>query len=285
MNPSSNFCYFSSSTATITYSFHNDHSTPTRTTEIPITPPSPKSTAQSSTATSAATRIQSCYRTHMIRTLYKKISAVSSEADQLQNQIQRQETVDAIRSSEKEKLRMNEALMGLLLRLDSVPGVDPTVREARRKVSRRIVGLQEILDSICEAKVGVDGGDYCGWQWGPYGGWDRVLEEIEEEVCMERGGEEMEKFCAQYLGFRCLQRSLLVSSTKGSSKLILSLVNNLVAFGGKTKFVKWAKEAGVNVSSSDDSFFTNPVIKIYFKAYIKAVVKRKNSLSGIGYSE
>ena len=77
----------------------------------------------------------------MIRTLYKKISGVSSEADQLQNQIQRQETVDAIRSSEKEKLRMNEALMGLLLRLDSVPGVDPTVREARRKISRRIVGL------------------------------------------------------------------------------------------------------------------------------------------------
>jgi len=144
----------------------------------------------------------------MIRTLYKKISAVSSEADQLQNQIQRQETVDAIRSSEKEKLGMNEALMGLLLRLDSVPGVDPTVREARRKVSRRIVGLQEILDSICEAKVGADGGDYCGWQWDPYGGWDMVLEEMEEEICMERGGEEMEKFCAQYLGFRCLQRFL-----------------------------------------------------------------------------
>ncbi|KAJ6316980.1 hypothetical protein OIU78_020131 [Salix suchowensis] len=182
--------------------------TPTRTTEIPIRPPSPKSTAQSSTATSAATRIQSCYRTHMIRTLYRKIAAVSSEADQLQNQIQRQETVDAIRSSEKEKLRMNEALMGLLLRLDSVPGVDPTVREARRKVSRRIVGLQEILDSICEAKFGVDGGDYCGWQWDPHGGWDTVLEEMEEEVCMERGGEEMEKFCAQYLGLRCLQRFL-----------------------------------------------------------------------------
>ncbi|KAJ6300835.1 hypothetical protein OIU76_021604 [Salix suchowensis] len=208
MNPSSNFSCFSSSTATVTYSFHNDHANPTRTTEIPIRPPSPKSTAQSSTATSAATRIQSCYRTHMIRTLYRKIAAVSSEADQLQKQIQRQETVDAIRSSEKEKLRMNEALMGLLLRLDSVPGVDPTVREARRKVSRRIVGLQEILDSICEAKFGVDGGDYCGWQWDLHGGWDTVLEEMEEEVCMERGGEEMEKFCAQYLGLRCLQRFL-----------------------------------------------------------------------------
>ncbi|KAJ6304476.1 hypothetical protein OIU77_018191 [Salix suchowensis] len=61
-----------------------------------------------------------------------------------------------------------------------------------------------------------------------------------------------------------LCRSLLVSSTKGSSK-----------------YVKWAKEAGVKVSSLDDSFFTNPVIKNYFKACIKAVVKRKNSLSGV----
>ncbi|KAJ6300836.1 hypothetical protein OIU76_021605 [Salix suchowensis] len=69
-----------------------------------------------------------------------------------------------------------------------------------------------------------------------------------------------------------LCRSLLVSS---------NLVNNLVAFGGKTRYVKWAKEAGVKVSSLDDSFFTNPVIKNYFKACIKAVVKRKNSLSGV----
>ncbi|KAF2320292.1 hypothetical protein GH714_026781 [Hevea brasiliensis] len=54
-------------------------------------------------------------------------------SDQLQRQIQRQETVDAIRTNEREKLRINEALMGLLLRLDSVPGFNPTVREARRE--------------------------------------------------------------------------------------------------------------------------------------------------------
>uniref|UniRef100_A0A6N2K188 BAG domain-containing protein n=1 Tax=Salix viminalis TaxID=40686 RepID=A0A6N2K188_SALVM len=140
MNPSSNFSYFSSSTATVTYSFHNDHATLSRTTEIPHKPPLPKSTAQSSTATSAATRIQSCYRAHMIRTLYRKISAVITKHNPTAG------NSGCNKKSEKEKLRMNEALMGLLLRLDSVPGVDPTVREARRKVSRRIVGLQEILD-------------------------------------------------------------------------------------------------------------------------------------------
>ncbi|KAK2652937.1 hypothetical protein Ddye_012793 [Dipteronia dyeriana] len=170
--------------------------TATTTTEIPTTVHhTPRLQWQ------AAARIQSHYRAHLVRTLYKKISFVNSEANSLQKLIQRQETVDAVRSEEREKLRMNEALMGLLLRLDSVPGVDPTVREARRKVSRRIVGLQEILDGICEAKLECDEVEYYNF--------DKVVEQMEEQVCEERGGgEEMERFCAHYLGLRCLQRFL-----------------------------------------------------------------------------
>ena len=67
--------------------------------------------------------------------------------------------MDAIHSNEREKLRMNEALMGLLLKLDSVPGVNPTVSEVRRKVSHRIMALQEILDAISEAKTVYDDKD------------------------------------------------------------------------------------------------------------------------------
>lgn len=96
---------------------------------------------------------------------------------------------------------MNEALMNLLLKLDSVPGIDPAVREARRKVTRRIVGLQEILDSVSEAKV-----DECDW-WS-LNNWDQVIEQMEESICREKGGDDMENFCAQNLGFRCLQRFL-----------------------------------------------------------------------------
>ncbi|XP_042942897.1 BAG family molecular chaperone regulator 5, mitochondrial-like [Carya illinoinensis] len=51
---------------------------------------------------------------------------------------------------DRPRLRMNEALMALLLRLDSVSSVDPSLRGARRKVSRRIVGLQKIVDTISE---------------------------------------------------------------------------------------------------------------------------------------
>lgn len=140
----------------------------------------------------------------MIRTLVKKIASVKAEADRLEELIQQQETVDAVRSSEKEKVRMNEALMGQLLELDSVPGFDPGVRELRRSVSRRIVGLQEIMDGICGERVGMEGFDGLWRDWN----WDKMVEEMEEDVCRERGGEEFERFCAHNLGFRCLQRFL-----------------------------------------------------------------------------
>ncbi|KAF5728872.1 hypothetical protein HS088_TW21G01026 [Tripterygium wilfordii] len=221
---SSRRCGFLSTTSSsVTYTFHNHHSIllPEEQTHtipiesstehpIPITVHLP----QQSQNEAAATKIQSSYRAHLIRTLYKIISTVNLEANHLQHLLQMQETVDAVRSSERERLRMNESLMALLLRLDSVRGIDPTVREARRKVSRRIVGMQEILDAVVEAKVG-SGDDVVDYgAWGPPGNgglwrdWDVVVAEMEEELCRERGGEEMERFCAQYLGFRCLQRFL-----------------------------------------------------------------------------
>lgn len=78
---------------------------------------------------------------------------------------------------------------------------------------------------------------------------------------------------------------VIVEARRHRIRLILSLVNNLNAFGGKAQYVRWAKEAGINVSSSSDSFFSNAVIKNYYKAYVKAVVTRRNSLSGVKYSE
>lgn len=208
-----NFGYSSSSTSSIIYTLHSDSTTqPKESKEIPADNiPITIHIPQTQTQAAAAVKIQSVHRARVIRNLYKQISSVDSEANRLQLLIQRQETVDSIRNDEKEKLRINETLMGLLLKLDSVPGVDPTVREARRKLSRRIVGLQEIVDGISEARIDGDEEYYGGW--GPRAiftmrDWDEVVGEMEEEVCKERGGAEMERFCADYLGFRCLQRFL-----------------------------------------------------------------------------
>lgn len=51
-------------------------------------------------------------------------------------------------------------------------------------------------------------------------------------------------------------------------KLILSLVNNYENFGGRKQYVDWARSQGQNVASDDD-FFTNSVIKGYYKNHIK----------------
>lgn len=62
---------------------------------------------------------------------------------------------------------------------------------------------------------------------------------------------------------------VIVEARKQRIRLILSLVNNLHNFGGKAQYLRWAQEAGINVSSSTDSFFSHPIIKDYYKAYIK----------------
>ncbi|KAK9681444.1 hypothetical protein RND81_10G002500 [Saponaria officinalis] len=190
----------SSLSSTVTYKFTNDNSTPPKTTKVPIT------VHFHDHSTAAAAKIQAAYRAHTVRHLLRKIWAVEAETDNLEQLIQRQETVDAVRSKEKEKLRINEALMSQLLKLDSIPGYDPGVRELRRRLSRRIVALQEVMDGICgEMKMmrTINGWDEIG-QFD----WDEVIGRIEEDVCRERGGDELNAFCAHHLGFRCFQRFL-----------------------------------------------------------------------------
>ncbi|CAK9314764.1 unnamed protein product [Citrullus colocynthis] len=78
---------------------------------------------------------------------------------------------------------------------------------------------------------------------------------------------------------------VIAESRQHGIRLLLSLVNNLQAYGGKTQYVKWAWQDGVGLSSSNDSFFYDPSIRIYFKNYIKTVLTRKNSLTGIEYRD
>ncbi|KAL7603188.1 BAG family molecular chaperone regulator 5, mitochondrial [Lactuca sativa] len=197
---SSSYSADTTTTTTVTYAFedNNFNANPqTTSTETPIT------FHLSDRQSTAAIKIQSAYRSHAIRNLINKVRAVDSQADKLQRLIQMQDTVDAVRSNNRERIKINEALMKLLFTLDSVPGIDPTVREFRRSVSRRIVGLQEILDSICEARE-------ANWD-GFLRDWDDVIVGIEQEICREKGGSdvhEFERFCAEHLGFQCLQRFL-----------------------------------------------------------------------------
>lgn len=61
---------------------------------------------------------------------------------------------------------------------------------------------------------------------------------------------------------------MVSEARKYKIKLILSLVNNYDNFGGKKQYVEWARSQGQNIAS-DDEFFTNPVVRNYYKNHVK----------------
>ncbi|XP_022941053.1 mannan endo-1,4-beta-mannosidase 7-like [Cucurbita moschata] len=67
-------------------------------------------------------------------------------------------------------------------------------------------------------------------------------------------------------------------------KLILSLVNNYENMGGKKQYVEWARSQGQSISSDDD-FFSNPVVKGLYKNHIKSILTRINSFTGVAYKD
>ncbi|XP_050267496.1 mannan endo-1,4-beta-mannosidase 7-like [Quercus robur] len=77
---------------------------------------------------------------------------------------------------------------------------------------------------------------------------------------------------------------VISEAKKYDIKVVLSLVNNYENFGGKKQYVDWAKGQGQSVTSEDD-FFTNSVVKGYYKNHIKTVLTRRNSLTGIAYKD
>ncbi|KAH9319974.1 hypothetical protein KI387_021743 [Taxus chinensis] len=78
---------------------------------------------------------------------------------------------------------------------------------------------------------------------------------------------------------------VIVEAQKHAIRLILSFVNNYKDFGGRAQYVQWGRnETRLNISSEDD-FYTSPIVKKYYKNHVNRIVTRNNSLSGIAYKE
>ncbi|OVA17311.1 Glycoside hydrolase [Macleaya cordata] len=100
-------------------------------------------------------------------------------------------------------------------------------------------------------------------------------------------------------GWRALQKSpslydedvfkaldfVLSEAKKYKIRVILSLVNNWDAFGGKSQYVKWGKDAGVGLNNltSDDDFFSHPTLKTYYKNH--TVLTRVNTITNVTYKD
>ncbi|RWW66598.1 hypothetical protein BHE74_00026023 [Ensete ventricosum] len=71
-------------------------------------------------------------------------------------------------------------------------------------------------------------------------------------------------------------------------RLMLSLCNNWEDYGGKAQYVRWGKEAGLDLSGDDD-FFSDPTVKGYYKAFVKVkhktVITRVNTFTNVAYKD
>ena len=92
----------------------------------------------------AAINVQKAFRGFLVRKNVRIAREIEAEVDEIEMKFRREQELDLIVRDEKERLRINEMLMRLLLRLDSVRGV----RDYRKRVIRRVIALQEMVDSI-----------------------------------------------------------------------------------------------------------------------------------------
>ncbi|CAH9140637.1 unnamed protein product [Cuscuta epithymum] len=103
----------------------------------------------------AATKIQSAYRGFEVRkweTLkkLKQISSFREKVLELRTHIQALEDSSDKPVDDKQKNVIAETIMNLLLKLDAIQGLHPSVREVRKSVTRELVSLQEKLDSLID---------------------------------------------------------------------------------------------------------------------------------------
>uniref|UniRef100_A0A0E0JY53 BAG domain-containing protein n=1 Tax=Oryza punctata TaxID=4537 RepID=A0A0E0JY53_ORYPU len=106
----------------------------------------------------AAVCIQSAYRGYNVRRWQpleklRMIKNVNEQMKELKEQLQGIEA-SSKQLTVKEQVAINETIMNLLLKLDTIQGLHPSVREARKSVARELISLQEKLDSLCKQSSG-----------------------------------------------------------------------------------------------------------------------------------
>uniref|UniRef100_J3N8K1 BAG domain-containing protein n=1 Tax=Oryza brachyantha TaxID=4533 RepID=J3N8K1_ORYBR len=90
----------------------------------------------------AAVRVQAAARGFMARRMVRAVRAVEAEAEKVGRIMEAE--AEALAGDAKARVAVGELLMRLLLRLDAVHGA----REYRRRVTRRVLALQDAVDAL-----------------------------------------------------------------------------------------------------------------------------------------
>ncbi|KAK4402607.1 BAG family molecular chaperone regulator 5, mitochondrial [Sesamum angolense] len=72
----------------------------------------------------SALKIQKVFRGFFVRKCLRKIKDIKLQVDEIEERLSTSEVRDLLRRDERERVRMNESLMSLLFKLDSISGVD-----------------------------------------------------------------------------------------------------------------------------------------------------------------
>ncbi|GLJ20333.1 hypothetical protein SUGI_0369250 [Cryptomeria japonica] len=105
----------------------------------------------------AAAKIQAAFLGFCVRksrpvNKLRVIMKTKAEATEIRRRMNDKHVVELIRRDEKERMKMREWIMSLLLRLDEIQGVIPLVRESRKAVIRELINLEETVDDIIAAR-------------------------------------------------------------------------------------------------------------------------------------
>lgn len=106
----------------------------------------------------AALVIQSAYRGYEVRRLeplkkLKLVMEVRKKVAELKSSIQAFESSPHIQDVDKWKTVIGETIMSLLLKLDTIQGMHPSIRDIRKAVARELVDLQEMVDHLTQKKT------------------------------------------------------------------------------------------------------------------------------------
>ncbi|CAH9112814.1 unnamed protein product [Cuscuta europaea] len=106
-----------------------------------------------SARSASALKIQRAFRGFLVRRSMNRIISAQREVDEIERKVSQRETVELLRTNERERIRVNENLMSLLFKLDSVRGIYSGIRDCRKSVTRKAIALQERIDSIVNSNI------------------------------------------------------------------------------------------------------------------------------------
>ncbi|XP_021745534.1 uncharacterized protein LOC110711461 [Chenopodium quinoa] len=98
----------------------------------------------------SALRIQKVFRGFRVRKTVGKILELKGEVDAVEKKLLERETMAAIKRDRMERLKVNESLMVLLFKLDSVRGFNDEIRVLRKMVIRKAIWWQELIYSAID---------------------------------------------------------------------------------------------------------------------------------------